>query len=781
MSTKNMKNITVVKVNPYEIAKASDMEFGFKSILENLSIFTNRFFNFHKPVPVDEFNPGTSVNATIRERNIKDFIIGGGFVDAGKNLLRPLPIVAFSASGGLFMTNGLDVENRPIGIRIGEDFTTEGYRIESIFIGNAWTDENILGVEKDKKDPNWDEFASEWRASYRFSGTSTDTVFSEFKKRQMQAVRFFVYPGMVYTNKEDVRAADTSGLDAFKNRVKIAEVLVQCKLDSGNMPHIQPLKDGDIRFVTAVQYWEGELGNTVNPNDIDNYTKPTAVGEDNKWVQKAKVVTANTTGMTVEQAEAEREKAAQKTLENKAFRAEHYNYLWTAEQTRTYALGSIAEISERLYKIHKSDGTLKEAVVWNEHINLNSEDINSLRGELIPLGKPDAKSGMQDIKLPYNQKIESGKDIKNGLLKIAETFIKHTESTNEHGATSEAEPERIAIRDKNGIMRVKTPNKTDTYGVVNVDFLNTVYKSEIMFKLLTTKYITSQGEFNEWIKQKGNKAYTYVILEGSFSARTTIKLATIGTKEVIGWNGRANIDVHINLFSSDNGGIDGDNAGCVVRDVNLTVSGGKNHKVIGFEQCTCFNCSATVRGYSGGTGSPDYGNADINSGNNLGKGYPGGNGGNGCPAYGYYYCTVDNCAAYVTGGNGGGGGKGANGSRSAPVDYDSSGGGHGGRGGDAYSAYGCSFTGVGLTKQHLVGGTGGRGGNCGITMRGAWVGVPGYPGNGGNGGDTYCYKQYNYSYTTGAGGGTYVVEYTIDKITYTKKGSLGQSGKNYFL
>ncbi|WP_024468676.1 hypothetical protein [Treponema pedis] len=80
MSTKNMKNITVVKVNPYEIAKASDMEFGFKSILENLSIFTNRFFNFHKPVPVDEFNPGTSVNATIRERNIKDFIIGGGLL-----------------------------------------------------------------------------------------------------------------------------------------------------------------------------------------------------------------------------------------------------------------------------------------------------------------------------------------------------------------------------------------------------------------------------------------------------------------------------------------------------------------------------------------------------------------------------------------------------------------------------------------------------------------------------------------------------------------------------
>ena len=732
MGNKKMQNISTVKVNPYEIAKAPDMDFGFKNILANASILADRFFGYHSPLPFTH----STLGDILQDRDRKDFIIGGGLIPDGNQMLRPLPIVAFSNYGGLFISNGLDVENRPYQIPLGVDFENEGWRIESIYIGNAFDDEKIQGEQpSQKKDPNWDEYASEWRASYRIGNTSEDTVFSEFKKRQMQAVRFYVYPGDIEDNKKDATAADTSALEVFKNRVKIAEVLVHCVLDSGNFPRIQPVTKDDIRFVTAVQYWEGKVGNTINPNDIDNYSgsNPTAVGEDNKWVQKAPTVEPNyQPGATVEEREKARLEAEQKTLNNRAYRAEHYNYRWTNEQTRTYRIGSIAEVSERLYKIHQSDGTLKEGVVWHKHINLTSENANSLRGELIPLGRPG-----HDTELAYGQKIISHENITAGLLKTATVLKEHINRMEDiHGATSSPEADRIAIRDNAGRFEVEDP-VTDKQ-VVNISYLNNTFRVDVLMKLLMTKYITNQQEFSTWVSQVGNKAYTHVILEGTFGCGGTIRLKTIGTKEVIS-RGEVNIDVYISSDSSSvEAGIDGDGEASV-SGVNLTVKGRctQYNRVIGLKQCSCTRCKAVVVGADGEKGAE----------NNNGK-----NGSHGASAYGFWDCTLDNCQADVTGGNGGDGGT-------ATYVWELFGctsggrGGDGGNGGSAYSVQGCSFI-TPFASESVYGGHGGKGGNGGP---GQCAGQKG--GNGGNGGD---------------GGNAYVLNYNNGERGH--KGKQGLAG-----
>lgn len=763
MGNKKMQNISTVKVNPYEIAKAPDMDFGFKNILANASILADRFFGYHSPLPFTH----STLGDILQDRDRKDFIIGGGLIPDGNQMLRPLPIVAFSNYGGLFISNGLDVENRPYQIPLGVDFENEGWRIESIYIGNAFDDEKIQGEQpSQKKDPNWDEYASEWRASYKVGNTTEDTVFAEFKKRQMQAVRFYVYPGAIEDDKKYARAADTSSLEVFKNRVKIAEVLVHCVLDSGNFPRIQPITKDDIRFVTAVQYWEGKVGNTIDPNDIDNYSgsNPTAVGEDNKWVQKAPTVEPNyQPGATVEEREKARLEAEQQTLNNRAYRAEHYNYRWTNEQTRTYRIGSIAEVSERLYKIHQSDGTLKEGVVWHKHINLTSEDRNGLKGSLIPVDTPE-----QNIALPLGGKIVSYESIKHGLLAVATAMFKqdekadgidskidnHIQQTNVHGATSSPEANRIAIRDGAGRFEVEDP-VTDKQ-VVNISYLNNTFRIDVLLKLLMTKYITNQQEFSTWVSQVGNKAYTHVILEGSFGCGGTIRLKTIGTKEIIS-RGEVNISVYI---SSDNSqieaGIDGDGEASV-SGVNLTVKGRctQSNRVIGFEQCNCTRCKAVVVGADGIKGY-----------------YSNGNGSNGADAYGFWGCTLDNCQADVTGGNGGNGIKGGDGMKGY----------NGGQGGNAYSVKNSTIK-TPFGKEVVYGGNGGNGGEGGDvpTFMGICViGTNGANGgDGGNGGDIYLTK-----YGSGSGGRGGFGGESGSFCSQGKpgsNGSLGDYGKYYYV
>lgn len=900
MGNKKMDNISTVKVNAYEIAKAPDIDFGYKSILDHFSILVDRLFNYHTPEITDKL----FFDSELIGKDRKDFVIGGGLVAAGDAMLRPLPMVAFSNIGGIFITNGLNVDNRPFQIPIGEDFTVEGYRIESIYIGNADTNESIYGTgsgEKAKTDPNWDAYESEWRAAYQVGRGGIDTPFREFKKRQMQAVRFYVYPGVVELEKKNAIAAATpTGNDVFTRRVKIAEVLVHCVLDSGNVPHIQPIKPDDIRFVTAVQYWE------------DNEQKEPEQ-EDSAWTQYVSKAQPNIhSGMTYEQKKAEEERAAAETANRYAFRAEHYNYRWTADRTRTYRLGSVSEISERLYKIHKTDGTLKEEVVRRKHIFLRAEheesltgadiaidhsarppielpynrkikeDISikkgllqlaenlrgdwipvagkdekpvtlpynrtipaeksvkeglqalsaSLRGGLIPIDNDNmpsvtlpygktlppsltVKQGLQalsdnlrsdripvagtDIYMPYVADIKSSESIHTGLERISQVMSKnreridneekvranadanHAALTQPHGATSSAAAERLAWRDSAGRMEVQDP--VSDLQVVNIHYLNSTFKMDVVMKVLMSKLITTQSEFDKWIDQKHNEAYTYVYLKGSFTANHSINLGDIGTKEVTSVGSTSISLVTWGQSVDFESGIYGAN-GASVTGVTLTVKGKciETNRIIGFQLCNCYNCTANVTGFDGKPGAPDYG-PDSDSDNNKGSDHPGGNGNNGTMAVGFHSCYLHRCSAIVVGGDGGRGGQGANASAWVPVDYSSSSGGDGGAGGAAYSGYACSLSNEGFVQQNVSGGQGGRFGMCGTPKYGGWDGYAGSLGKNGKGGDVYAYKAFPHNVMPGGSHGGYKVWYgEPGKKGYHERSTLGgEIGSVYYL
>lgn len=829
MGNKKMDNISTVKVNAYEIAKAPDIDFGYKSILDHFSILVDRLFNYHSP----EITNKLFFNSDGIGKDRKDFVIGGGLVAAGDAMLRPLPMVAFSNAGGVFITNGLDVDNRPHQIPLGEDFTVEGYRIESIYIGNAEKDESIYGStpgENAKRDPNWDTYESEWRAAYQVGKSGIDTPFREFKKRQMQAVRFYVNPGVVELEKKNAIAAATpTNNDVFSRRVKIAEVLVHCTVDSGNMPHIQPIQPDDVRFVTAVQYWEDN--EEQDPQQIDS-----------KWTQYVSKVQPNIhSGMTHKQQQAEQERADAETANRYAFRAEHYNYRWTADLTRTYRLGSVSEISERLYKIHKTDGTLKEAVVWRKHINLNAMDKEALTGADIAIDH----STRDPIDLPYNRKIKADERINRGLLQLAKNLrgdwipvsgesisiympyvpninggdsiqtgferisqvitknreridaeeraraqadeaerlerIRHQADTQPHGATSSATAGRLAWRDSAGRMEVQDP--VSDLQVVNIHYLNSTFKMEVVMKVLMSKLITTQSEFDQWIAQRGNEAYTYVYLKGSFTASNPIRLGEIGTKEVTAV-GYTSISLVVWGQSVDfESGIYGAN-GASVTGVNLTVKGKciETNMIIGFKLCDCYNCTANVTGYKGNIGVPDYGPVS-DSDNNKGSGHPGGNGENGTVAVGFHSCYLHRCSAIVVGGDGGRGGQGANASAWVPIDYSSSSGGDGGAGGAAYSGYACSLSNEGFVQQNVSGGQGGRFGMCGTPKYGGWDGYAGSLGKNGKGGDVYAYKAFPYNVMSGGSPGGYTVWYgKPGKKGYHERSTLGgEIGSVYYL
>lgn len=785
MGNKKMDNISTVKVNAYEIAKAPDIDFGYKSILDHFSILVDRLFNYHSP----EITNKLFFNSDGIGKDRKDFVIGGGLVAAGDAMLRPLPMVAFSNAGGVFITNGLDVDNRPHQIPLGEDFTVEGYRIESIYIGNAEKDESIYGStpgENAKRDPNWDTYESEWRAAYQVGKSGIDTPFREFKKRQMQAVRFYVNPGVVELEKKNAIAAATpTNNDVFSRRVKIAEVLVHCVLDSGNVPHIQPIQPDDVRFVTAVQYWEDN--EEQDPQQIDS-----------KWTQYVSKVQPNIhSGMTHKQQQAEQERADAETANRYAFRAEHYNYRWTADLTRTYRLGSVSEISERLYKIHKTDGTLKEAVVWRKHINLNAMDKEALTGADIAIDH----STRDPIDLPYNRKIKADERINRGLLQLAKNLrgdwipvsgesisiympyvpninggdsiqtgferisqvitknreridaeeraraqadaeerkermqadeaerlerIRHQADTQPHGATSSATAGRLAWRDGAGRMEVQDP--VSDLQVVNIHYLNSTFKMEVVMKVLMSKLITTQSEFYTWIGQSHNEAYTYVYLKGYFSADKTIKLQAIGTKEVVGV-GYATISVKISSSSSSaEAGIDGNNEASVT-GVTLNASGrcSESNRVIGFERCNCYNCTANVTGDDG----KDAGRYDIDGTDTFIDAIQG------TDVIGFYGCYGNNVSIIAIGGKGGNGKSGNDGVYWTEFGEN---GDNGARGGYARASTG----GVTISSAILTGGNGGNGGNGGHSGAYYYTGCVagnhgggGNGGNGGNGGDVY--------------------------------------------
>ena len=284
-------------------------------------------------------------------------------------------------------------------------------------------------------------------------------------------------------------------------------------------------------------------------------------------------------------------------------------------------------------------------------------------------------------------------------------------------------------------------------------------------KVLKSKYITTQGEFNTWIAQRGNEAYTYVYLKGTFTANSTIKLNDIGTKEVTGVE-YANINVIIDSDSSAvEAGIDGDNNAAVF-SISLSVSGRstEENRVIGFEQCVCNNCSATV------SATNKYDKYD---------------GSKGVSACGFLNCSIHWCSVLVYGGTGHTGVKGEDGSA---FSHDAkSGGGPGGKGGDAIDFLGCTLKSV--NSAQIFGGTGGDGGAGGDGYVNGFNfiynnTIGGNGGNGGDGGDCYVYSSSfgNYNCYKGMGGTGGAPGATgSNQKGKVHSGDVGHMGTNYLL
>ncbi len=728
------ENINTVKVNPYEIAKASDMDFGFKNLLQNFSILTEGLIEQHNPVDG-------------KGKAVKDFIIGGDLVKyKDKNKyeeveLKILPMLAFNKNVGLLISNGFTVDNDPLSITLGENMPNQPdwkniYRIDSIYIGLKELDENSK-----EKDVNWDEFQKEWRAYYKFDGSvqHEDNMFAEFSKRQRQAIRLYSY----YDNEnvtnaaESVNATKTPVNSVWNNRVKIAEVLLHWKFVD-NWFELQDIKEEDIRFVTAKRYWGESSESEENDHNV---------------------------------------KIADENIGNLRENAEFHNYFWTQDTTRTYRLCSLSEMNDRFLQIHKNDGKLRDRVVKNFNIQLYGAD--ALTSTDIILGKDknfiENYLGMLYKNSGYKN-IDHDTKIADILLEIFYQTEEHFQDTSAHKSTSEAEANRIVLRDSNAGFDVETPEITheeaqNSLKAVNLKHLHRDFYYSVVREVLITKYITNQEEFDTWINQTNNKAYTNVILEGEFSVTKTIKLGKIGTKKVTSSvSQRAYIRFHIGgLGYYDKIGIDGDNI-AEISNLIIKVSGrGNGSDIIGINHASCINCNVKVIGFDGVSGF-SY------AGQNLGSNHPGGDGANGITAIGFLGCTLDKCQVYAKGGNAGDGGQGADGSVAAPVDYDSSDGGNGGRGGDAMTMKNCVLVGSRITNEILIGGDGGRGGKCGEPK---WIpsyyGKLGDCGDGGNGGDVY-YSKNKWHSKVGKGGGAWYVGPT-EHGGYYSEGELGENGK----
>lgn len=429
--SKEMKNVEIVKINPYEIAKASDMDEGFRSIIDNFSTLTHYLFGYHTP-KTEKNMQGVVVE---KQRSLQDFIIGGGLeMQGGSGALHLLPIIAFNRFTGLIVSNGYNYDGSPMLVQLGEGSASrnddvanyilkkyEGHtsdiqnekccRIVSIYIGlNKMTDtQNTLeSTSQDNIKDGWVAYEKEWRAN----ALGAD-AFLEVNKKQTQAVKLYSLMGDIAFEPYDAKPRTLKGLnererEVWKSRIKIAEVLVSYIMENeSSLCPMMPLEKDDIRFVTATQYWD---------DSVDN-----AKVKDAKWVKK--VVGLNNKegegfiyrpGGSLEQHSTFNN--WKRAEEEAAFRAEHYNYRWRGEEIRTYRLATIAEINERLFAIRKKDGSLKEEIIQRSHINLKSidDDINeALRGEHIYV----AHQNYPDIPLQYPPICEYGEDGMYPILK----------------------------------------------------------------------------------------------------------------------------------------------------------------------------------------------------------------------------------------------------------------------------------------------------------------------------------------------------------------------------
>lgn len=202
--------IQTIKINPYEIAKASDMDAGFQSFLGNIGMLT-----------------GLVVSAK------RDFIIGGN-VRPGDNLnVIVEPFIAYCKNTEQLYCKATETS---VELNIA---STKHDRIDVITIsGDGWD------LSKKERRAKW--YVTE-NAPTGNNLTNDGLVFGEFFKRQQQNINIKAIKGV--DNKEKAENIAT-------NEIKIAEIKILASrqgLDNKDIFFVEANKDGD-----ANQKWTVE-------------------------------------------------------------------------------------------------------------------------------------------------------------------------------------------------------------------------------------------------------------------------------------------------------------------------------------------------------------------------------------------------------------------------------------------------------------------------------------------------------------------------------------------
>lgn len=752
------------------------------------------------------------------------------------------------------------------------------FRIVSVYLGDKKEQRHLTMESFKKKDTKWQLYDMEWRASITADGDSGYKEVA--KKQMPIVKLYGLHGNFADNILDAKAPETPVDDPLWKRRIKIAEVLTSYSRDENGNIHLNEIHKEDVHFVSASQYWENvkentEEGYTEVRNENFKKCKETAwkYGEpkcpfeakDLKFIFK----NAHKEVREEELAKIEKNKKDwDKWEEEMAFHAQLYNYRWTSDQTRTYSLVSVAEFNEAFHKSHRNDGTLKRNVVNRENIFLTEDTSDfekimehQLRGEHIHI-KRKSKDGKE-----WTIKLQSDDDSKNRILikeydyidkgfekvglalrevnhyadmnsnainkldrKIDDEIDRrynedkfiidklngHIKAIEAHGATSEAEKNRIAMRDDYGCFKVNVPKAVKQPSinpnlpsvlmpppldyVINIRYLEDrllAFKQELALEMLTAKLVSCQREFEDWVNYNGSgTGYKVVYLQGRFNwTGADINLAIIGTEKVIGILDRNDKypSILIRQDKRNNGvGVSGKQKLTSISNLTLNVEGYSSNELIGIRDCICIECNVTVTGEDGykykekfdiktdeyhteGTSAVGFVDCDCTKCKATvkgGDGYSGlrefnktsTRGGN---AIGFSNSSLTDCECKVTGGNGGNGRNGegytnyqaGNGER----------GGDGGNGGLAKTFDGCTLT--GNNKERAIGGNGGDAGHGGS---GAGAGhKAGEGGNGGNGGDVYVLNSINGvqgNYGRGGNGG--------DGYNGVKGGNAGSHG-NY--
>lgn len=195
------KKIVTLKTNPYEIAKAADIDYGFQSIAENAALIIQL--------------------ATQAEH---DFIIGGTVIPGNGLSVIIKPFIAVcKATGKLYCSS--------------EDITVE------LTIASAVHDRiDVLSITGE----GWESFQEEKRAKWYVtgnppgaSGQNNDSmVFGSFDKRQTPKIETSVLQG-----PDNAESAPLSAIE----HIKIAEITIRAgreKLDAADIHFVSANEDG---------------------------------------------------------------------------------------------------------------------------------------------------------------------------------------------------------------------------------------------------------------------------------------------------------------------------------------------------------------------------------------------------------------------------------------------------------------------------------------------------------------------------------------------------------